>query len=175
LGTNVAEAKELIAAAAAGEPPAELNATIQQNPEKAEGYRNRGDWFGQRGRWKEAAADLAAEFRLEPSPYSGMRLGILLIQTGDVDRYREQCQAMLERWRSTDHTGEADITLKTILLLPDHKADAKQLARLAEVVVSGDKDADWYDYYLFAKGLHEYRIGRYDDALAACRESRRRV
>jgi tetratricopeptide (TPR) repeat protein/serine/threonine protein kinase len=175
LGTNVAEAKELVAAAAAGEPPAELNAAIQQSPDKAEGYRNRSEWFGQRGRWQEASADFAAEFRLEPSPYSGMRLGILLIQTGDVNRYREHCQAMLERWRSTDHTGEADMTLKTILLLPDHKADAKQLARLAEVVVSGDKDADWYDYYLFAKGLHDYRIGRYDDALASCRESRRRA
>src|SRR5262249_60811125 len=76
---------------------------------------------------------------------------------------------------STSHAGEADITLKTILLLPDHKADAKQLARLAEVVVSGDKNADWYDYFLFAKGLHDCRIGQYDDALAACRESRRRA
>jgi len=82
---------------------------------------------------------------------------------------------MLERWGATDKTGDADMTLKMILLLPDHKVDAKQLAHLAEVVVSGDKDADWYDYFLFAKGLRDYRTGRYDDALAACRESRRRA
>src|SRR5262249_5831474 len=112
LGTNVAEAKELIAAAAAGEPPAELNVAIQQNPDKAEGSRTRGDWFAERGRWKEAVADFATEFRLEPSPYSGMRLGILLIRTGDVDRYREHRRAMLERWASTDQTDEADMTLK---------------------------------------------------------------
>jgi len=62
-----------------------------------------------------------------------------------------------------------------ILLLPDFKADAKQLARLAEVSVSGDKNMAWFEWYLFGKGLHDYRTGKYADALATCRESRRRA
>ena len=114
-------------------------------------------------------------FRLEPNAYIGMRLGILLIHTGDIDRYRAHCQAMLERWASTEKNSEAEQTLKTIVFLPDFKADAKQLARLAEIAASGDKNMAWFEWYLFAKGLHDYRTGKYADALATCRESRRRA
>jgi len=41
--------------------------------------------------------------------------------------------------------------------------------------VSGDKKADWFDWFLLAKGWHDYRTGKYADALATCRESRRRA
>jgi tetratricopeptide (TPR) repeat protein len=174
MGTNSPEATALIAAAS-GELPAALNEAIEKNPDQAKGYRDRADWFIARGRWKEAIADLAEEFRLGPSTYTGMRLGILLVEMGEIDRYRMHCQAMLERWASTETNGEAEQTLKTILLLPDFEADAKQLARLAEVAVSGDKNMNWFEWYLFAKGLHEYRTGKYADALATCRESRRRA
>jgi len=71
--------------------------------------------------------------------------------------------------------GEADQTLKMIVLPPDFKADAKQLARLAEVAVSGDRNVDWFEYWIFAKGLHDYRTGKYADALATSRESRLRA
>ena len=82
---------------------------------------------------------------------------------------------MLERWASTEKNSEAEQTLKMIVFLPDFKADAKQLARLAEIAVSGDKNMAWFEWYLFAKGLHDYRTGKYADALATCRESRRRA
>jgi hypothetical protein len=107
-----------------------------------------------------------------------MRLGILLIHTGEIDRYRAHCRAMLKRWAATEQNGEADQTLKMIVLLPagrHFKADAKQLARLAKVAVSGDKNVDWFEWWMLAKGLHDYRTGKYQGALAACRESRRRV
>jgi tetratricopeptide (TPR) repeat protein len=174
VGLSTPEATALLAAAA-GTPPAALNVAIQQNPDKAAGYRNRGDWFDEHGLWKEASADFVEVFRLEPDTYTGMRLGILLIQTGEIDRYRAHCRAMLKRWAATEQNGEADQTLKTILLLPDFKGDAKQLARLARVAVSGDKNADWFDWFMLARGLHDYRTGKYADALATCRESRRRA
>jgi WD40 repeat protein/tetratricopeptide (TPR) repeat protein len=158
---------------AQAEPPAVLNEAIQKNPDKADGYRKRGEWFGERGRWKEAAADFAAVFRLEPSTYDGMRLGMLLLQIGDINGYRQHCQVMLKRWATTEKNPEADMTLKTIMFLPDYKADAKQLARLAQVAVSGDKNVAWYEWHQIAKGLHDYRTGKYDDALATCRDSRR--
>ena len=165
----------MLCAAAAGKPPAALNDAIQRNPDKAEGYRNRADWFADRGLWKDASADLASAFRLEPDTLTGMRLGILLVHTGEIDRYRAHCRAMLQRWASTENNGEADQTLKTIVLLPDFKADAKQLARVADVAVSGDKKVDWFEWYMFTKGLHDYRTGKYAKALTTCRESRRRA
>jgi len=84
VGTNSSEATALIAAAA-GELPAALNDAVQQNPDQAKGYRDRGNWFAERGRWKEAIADFAEVFRLEPDTYFGMRLGIFLLQTGEID------------------------------------------------------------------------------------------
>jgi len=65
--------------------------------------------------------------------------------------------------------------LKTIVLISDFKADAKVLARLAEMAIAGDEQQDWYEWWLLAKGLHDYRTGKYADALTACRESRRRA
>jgi hypothetical protein len=82
---------------------------------------------------------------------------------------------MLERWEATASNFEADQTLKTILFLPDFKADAKPLARLAEVVVSGDKGVEWYEWWLLARGIYDLRTGNRDAALAHCRESRRRA
>jgi tetratricopeptide (TPR) repeat protein len=174
VGPDAGEAKALLEAAA-GEPPPALTAAIEQNPDKAAGYLDRGTWFADRGRWKDAIADLTEAYRLEPDPWTGMKIGIFLVQTGQIDRYRSHCQAMLDRWGSTEKNGEADVTLKTIILLPNYKADAEALARLAEVAVSGDKKADWFEWYLFAKGLHDYRTGKYADALATCREIRLRA
>jgi len=34
---------------------------------------------------------------------------------------------------------------------------------------------DWFEWWAFAKGLHDYRTGKYGDALATCRESRLRA
>ena len=49
VGPDSPEATALIAAAAAGESPAALNEAIQQNPENAAGYRDRANWFVDRG------------------------------------------------------------------------------------------------------------------------------
>jgi tetratricopeptide (TPR) repeat protein len=166
--------KELIDAAGGGLPAA-LNDAVQQNPDAANAYRARGNWFAERGRWKEAAADFGDAFRLEPDSMTGMRLGFLLIQTGDLDRYRVHCRAMLDRFGSTTRNGEADQTLKTILLITDFKADAKELARLAKTAVDGDEKQDWFEWWQFGKGLHEYRTFKYANARAMCRESRSRA
>jgi WD40 repeat protein/formylglycine-generating enzyme required for sulfatase activity/tetratricopeptide (TPR) repeat protein len=174
LGPGSPEATTLLAAVA-GKPPAALNVAIGRNLDKAEGYRNRADWFVERGLWKQASADLAEAFRLEPNAYTGLRLGVILAYTGEIERNRAHCRAMLQRWASTEDNGEADMTLKTIVLLPDFKADAKQLARLAKVAVSGNKQVDWFEWWMLGKGLYDYRTAKYAEALTTCRESRRRA
>jgi tetratricopeptide (TPR) repeat protein len=174
LGIESPEAKELIAAAA-GEPPAALNEAIRQKPDQAQGYRALGNWYAERGRWKDAIADYAEVFRLDPNTLDGVRLGILLAWNGETARYREHGQAMLKRWALTNKNGEADHTLQTVMLLPGYKADAKQLARLAEVAVAGDPAVDWYEWWLHAKALYDLRTGRYADAVTACRASRQRA
>jgi hypothetical protein len=174
LGMQAPEAKELIAAAG-GEVPASLNEAIQQDRGHAEPYRDRGDWHAQRGRWRDAIADYAEAFRLDPNTRVAMRLGVLLAQNGEKSRLHEHCQAMLRRWALTEKNEEADQTLKTILLVPGYQGDAKQLARLAEAAVAGDPTRTGYEWWLVGKALHDLRAGRYADALTACRASRQRA
>ena len=102
LGTDLAEAKELIAAVAGELPPA-LNEAIAQHPEKADGYLNRGTWHGERGRWREAVADYAEAYRLNPDNLTGMWIGILLAHTGDLhsplsEEQRHELQAINREW-----------------------------------------------------------------------------
>jgi tetratricopeptide (TPR) repeat protein len=174
VGSRSSEAAALIAAAA-GRAPLALNEAIRQNPDTPEAYRKRAAWFVDRGLWQEGSADLAEALRLEPNSLTGMRLGILLVQSGEIDRYRAHCRTMLERWASTRDNNEAVHTLKTIVLLPDFKADRAQLARLAEVAVSIDQTVPLYPWRLHAKGLLAYRTGKYVEAVTLCRESRRRA
>ena len=173
LGTESPEAKDLIAAAA-GEPPAALNEAIQQHPDQAKGYRDRGNWYGERGRWKDAIADFAEVFRLEPNSYDGMKLAFLLAQNGEKKRFQEHAQVVLSQWGSTEANEQADLTLKAISLLPDVKADVGQLDRLAQAAVAGDEKRALFEWFLFGKGLHEYRTGKNADALTTCRASRQR-
>jgi WD40 repeat protein/serine/threonine protein kinase len=174
LGTESPEARELIAVVA-GEPPATLNEAIRQNPAQAQDYRERGNWYAEHGRWKDAIADYAEVFRLDPNTLDAMKLGILLAWNGDNEGFHKHGQAMLSRWAATEKNAEADQTLKTIILIPDSKGDARQLARLAEAAVAGDPTRDWYEWWLVAKALHDVRTGRYADALTACRASRQRA
>ena len=51
--------------------------------------------------------------------------------------------------------------------------DPAQLARLADVAAAGDPAQEWYEWFLMSKGLHEFRAGRIEAALIACRATRR--
>jgi serine/threonine protein kinase/formylglycine-generating enzyme required for sulfatase activity/WD40 repeat protein len=175
VGPDSPTARALIAAAAGDAAPATLNEAIQFDRADVLAHRDRAIWFAERTQWKEAISDWTEAFRLDPDTLDGLRLGVLLAHTGDIDRYRAHCRAMLDKFADTKKNNEADQTLKMILLLPDHKLDANQLARLADVAVSGDKNVDWFEFYMFAKGLHDYRTGKYADAIATCREIRRRA
>jgi tetratricopeptide (TPR) repeat protein len=173
-GTNHAEAVQLLAVAA-GKPPASLNEAIQKNPKEVKGYRDRGYWYAVRGQWKEAVDDLAEAYRLAPTSIDALWLGVLLAQIGDAERYRKHGQEVLTRFESTKNNMEAERALKTGLLFPDSKLDPLMQSRLAEIAVSGDPKQGSYHWFLFAKGLYNYRTGKYTDALTAFRESRRRT
>jgi serine/threonine protein kinase/tetratricopeptide (TPR) repeat protein len=173
LGRGDAAAKELIAAAA-GEVPAALNEAIKTNPTDADGYRNRGSWNVEHGRLKEAIADYTEVHRITSDSLDALRVGILLYYAGEHAAYREHCRAMLNRYRGTTSDLEADRTLKLIALTGDALGEEKEFARFAKVALSGDESNGARGWFLFAKGMHDYRVGRFSDAIEAARASRKR-
>jgi tetratricopeptide (TPR) repeat protein len=173
VGLDRPEAAEVLAAAA-GEPPAALTAAIRQDPGQAKGYRERGNWYGGHGLWNKAAADLATADRLQPDSYTSLQLGALLVHLGERDRYREHCRMMLAYWEKTPSPFVASNTVKACVLHADSQVDPDRIAKVAQVAVSGEDKHPFLEWYLFSGGLHAYRTGKFAEALAACRHSRRR-
>ena len=173
VGLETPEANELLAATA-GEPPPNLAEAVRQHADQAKGLLDRADWYGRRGLWKRAAADLAAANRLEPDHLGAARLGILLNYLGEIDRYRDLCRDLLARNAGVLSNIAAEKVVRTCLLHPDSRVDRDRLARLVQVAGSGSESLTGYGWFFFCKALHAYRTGKYADALAACSESRRR-
>jgi tetratricopeptide (TPR) repeat protein len=164
---------ELITAAV-GKPPAALNDAISRNPGKAESYRDRGWWLAEHGQFESAIKDFSDAYRHAANPADGMALGLLLAQADDRERHREHCQAMLKHWAPSYSSCSTNESLVPLLILSDNKADANQLNRMVETVLS-DKQSDLYGWYVFTKALHDYRNGRHAEALSTCRERSLRV
>ncbi|HET6572310.1 MAG TPA: tetratricopeptide repeat protein [Fimbriiglobus sp.] len=174
-GLFSAETTELLAAAA-GSPPAATNQAIQRSPNTAENYRTRGTWYGLRGQWKAAAADYTQAMKLESDTLDAQNVAFLYLAVGDVDRYREHCQAILKRWASAEFSTIGRRLLKICLFSADAKVDPKSIARLVGIARFDEQTQRVIvSWSLFTKGLYEYRSGRYADALTACRESRQRL
>ena len=173
VGLDRPEATELLAAAA-GEPPAALTAAIRQDLGQAKGYRERGNWYGAHGLWTKAAADLAAADRLQPDSYTSLQLLATLVHLGEMDRYQEHCRMMLAYWAKTTSPFVASNTVKACLLHANSQVDPDPIAKLAQTAISGEERHPFMEWYLFSNGLHAYRMGKFAEALAACRNSRRR-
>jgi serine/threonine protein kinase/tetratricopeptide (TPR) repeat protein len=164
-----------MAAAAAGPVPVMLNDAVVKNPDAVVGYRERSRWLMQNSRWKEAISDVSAIVRLEPNVNDAMVLAFLYAHIGDRDRYRAQIKTMAEKWGGSNNPFEIDQTLKAAMITPDSGIDAAIALRLANRIAAGDPKQQYREYYLFAKGLHDYRTGKPADAIVAAKGIRERV
>lgn len=132
--------------------------------------------LARKGQWKEAAAGLARAIELDPKDHdTAFQLGFLLAEEGDLPAYQEYCRTMLSRWGKVTDPMIAERTAKACLLLAGGAPDPGQLAGLLQTALSVDEKDELYKWSLFAKGLHDYRCGRFADAGAACGNSRQRA
>jgi serine/threonine-protein kinase len=92
----------------------------------------------------------------------------LCLFLGREDEYRRHRSALLARFGGSTDPAVCERTGRACLLLPGTKDEMAGAAALAErAVAARRKGPEWaHPYYLFAKGLADYRLGRYDDALA---------
>jgi tetratricopeptide (TPR) repeat protein len=140
--------------------------SLAQNPKSAEAQNRFGEALARVGCWDEAlsAIDKAAE--LEPANHwYPFRAAPLHLRAGDVTGYRRVCRAMLERFHGTQSLEIADRTAKTCLLAPDAVPDFNGVQKLADWVVTGTEKNDGSRWFVFDKGLAEYRAGRPAEAV----------
>lgn len=95
--------------------------------------------------------------------------GLLCMFLGKEEQYRAR-RDLLARFGGTTDPTVAERTGRTCLLLDGTKEELEAAAALTNCAVAAGRDWDEfaypYPYYLFAKGLADYRLCRYDDAIA---------
>jgi tetratricopeptide (TPR) repeat protein len=118
------------------------------------------------GRWDPALAAIDKAAELEPANHWYVyHAATLHLRAGDVAGYRRACRAMLERFQDTQSPEIAERTAKTCLLLSDAVPDIDRVQKLADRAVTGTEKHGSYRWFVFVKGLAEYRAGRRAEAV----------
>jgi tetratricopeptide (TPR) repeat protein len=95
---------------------------------------------------------------------------------GDEDGYRRARQDLLERFGAATDPYVAERTGRACLLMPATGADLRRAVALAErATASNSGDQVARPYFVFVRGLAEYRQGQFDRAVSAMRGDAARV
>jgi WD40 repeat protein len=115
-----------------------------------------------RGRWEDAAADMARAVLLSPGEaYRWYQHAVLTLAAGDRDRYRAICTAMLARFGQTEHAHVANMVAWACSLAPDAVAEPARVVALARRARPQKRDEV---SYLNTLGAALYRAGDFDAA-----------
>lgn len=92
----------------------------------------------------------------------------LCLYLGQIDEYRWACRAMLARFGATTSPYIGERVGRACLLLPGPPDELKHAFALTGRAVAARKSTPaWiYAYFRFARGLAEYRVGHWRDAIA---------
>jgi tetratricopeptide (TPR) repeat protein len=122
----------------------------------------------QLGRWKEAAAAFDRALELDPTDHERWcQASALHLGAGDLEGYRRICHQLVKRFGDADDPVIAERTAKACLMLPDtlSAADFDRVQKLAERAVTDTEGHPFYQCFVFAKGLADYRAERHADAV----------
>ena len=143
-----------------------LTPAVMSQPQGAGLLRTRGDVRARNGQWKEAATDFSRVIELQPTNHLAYHaLAPLLVQSGDLEGYRQHCTRALAQFGGTGDPVIAERMAKDCLILPSPKADLKAIGELAETAVTAGKGHSSLLDFQFAKGLAEYRQGHFGEAV----------
>jgi tetratricopeptide (TPR) repeat protein len=135
-------------------------------PQDPAAYRMAAAVHARSGRWDLAADALAKLLERDAGDHGHWCLAAALgARAGDSHRYWRLCRQMLDRFRETNDPAIAGRTARYCLLLPSsgpEQEDADRLAKRAVGVATGPLR----HWARAAKGLADYRAGRFADALA---------
>jgi serine/threonine-protein kinase len=121
------------------------------------------------GRGQEAQAGWRKVLEANPRRYDAWAgYAELCLFLGQQDEYRRARRALLDRFGAATNPSIAEPVGRSCLLLPGTEEELRKATALTERVVAAKASTpEWiYRYYLFAKGLAEYRQGRLDSAIS---------
>jgi tetratricopeptide (TPR) repeat protein len=127
---------------------------------RLEAHRNQAFYHIGRGQWSQAAAEFARACELRPGDtILGCYSALARFVAGEVDTYRKDCAALMERFAKTEHPHVACDVLLACVLKGDALPDRARLLPLARVA------ARHFHYGSWTRGAALYRAGKYDEAV----------
>jgi eukaryotic-like serine/threonine-protein kinase len=121
------------------------------------------------GRLEEARAAWKKALAADPSGHDAWSgYPELCLFLGNKDEFRWARCELLARFRPTTDPYVAERVGRACLLLPGSEEELRQVVALTgRAAAAADPKYDWArPYFLFAKGLADYRLGRFDEAIA---------
>jgi serine/threonine-protein kinase len=122
-----------------------------------------------RGQGEEVRREWKKALDLDPPNHdSWFGYAELCLFLGDVDEYRRARQALIRRFGDTSDPWVAEKTARAILLRSPSDADLRTAVELVDRALAARATTpEWVQpYFLFAKGLAEYRQGEVESAIA---------
>ena len=96
------------------------------------------------------------------------RRSIIHLALGERDRFRANARLLFERHHSTQDPWLSDRAAKLSLLEPDVQLDKEQIFKMANRSVEKQPLVCWFP---LVKGMAEYRMSNYQDAVASLRHA----
>jgi serine/threonine protein kinase/tetratricopeptide (TPR) repeat protein len=122
-----------------------------------------------RGRGEEVRREWKKELERDPPQHvRWFGYAELCLFLGDDKEYRRACQDLLRRFGNTSDPYIAEPTARAVLLAPPSEEELRTALALADRAVTAEPTKyGWvYPYFLFAKGLAEYRRGNFEGAIS---------
>jgi eukaryotic-like serine/threonine-protein kinase len=148
---------------------AEQERAIELDPKRADPRRKVPIELMRQGRLEEARVSWQAALEGNPLDHNAwFGYAELCLFLGKDDEYRRARQDILARFSITKNPYFAERTGRASLLMPATGEELRQAVALARRAAASDPSAHGGDYswFLFARGLAEYREGKFDQAIA---------
>jgi tetratricopeptide (TPR) repeat protein len=132
------------------------------------------DFHARHARWKEAIPHATKAVECVPTDtVNYFSLIILRAADGDVENYRAHCRELLDHFRDLKYPVDGEGIAKVCLMLPASGVDLELVEKMADAGLMGrlTRNTDFISYSQFAKGLSEYRLGRFESAADWMRKS----
>jgi tetratricopeptide (TPR) repeat protein len=122
--------------------------------------------------WREAAADAVLLVKQTAEDHERYQtLAPLLVQLGEVAEYEQLCKSICGKFGTTKDVFVADRMAKACLILPSPEVDLKVVSAMADLAVKEGKKEVAAPYFQFCKGLAEFRLGHYEEAVTWARRA----
>jgi eukaryotic-like serine/threonine-protein kinase len=151
---------------------------IVLDPKRADPRRVLPTGLLRQGRLEEARVAWQTALRGNPLDHNAwVGYADLCLFLGREDEYRRARRDLLARFFMTDNPYFAERTGRACLLMPATGDELRQAVALARRAAASDpsKDPGSYPWFLFARGLAEYREGKFDQAISTMGSDASRV